>query len=396
MKEKIDPQKLIKNLSVENLCDTAERFYQSIPNPIPHMGKPFSALHEAPDLLCRLGLLLSGLKLGKSMIVLDFGAGTCWLSRFLNQLQCVTISVDPSLAALEMGKKLFKEYPIIGKTLIPPQFLHFRGHRIDIEDESVDRVICFDTFHHIPNQKEVLNEFFRVLKPGGIAGFCEPGPYHSQAAQSQHDMREHGVLENDILLSEIKQLAVEAGFSDLYLKQVNHPGIELNYDDYVELAFHKNLPQKVADHVLISVTHATVFFLVKGKYAPDSRSHLGLKHTLDIPVLDYKVQVNVPLSVDITISNVGNATWLHKNTDNFGVVRIGMHLYDSNEKLIDLDFFRSCFDDDILPNQKITKRVSVPLSNKGIYYLGVDLVSEFVCWFETMGSEEKVIKVTVE
>jgi SAM-dependent methyltransferase len=394
--ESIDPKKLINALSVDELCDRAEGFYQSIPDPMPHMGKPFSSLPDTPDLLCRLGLLLSGLKLGKSMAVLDFGAGTCWLSRILNQLQCVTISVDPSITALAIGKRLYEEFPPIGKVLQPPRFLHFRGHRIDIEDESVDRVICFDTFHHIPNQKEVLNEFFRVLKHGGIAGFCEPGPYHSQSHQSQRDMREYGVLENDILLGEIKQMAEEIGFSTLYLKQTNHPDIELNYDDYVELAFQRNLPEKVVDHVFVSMSHATIFFLVKGKYEADSRSHLGLKHTLDIPVLDYKVKLNVPLCIDITISNVGSAIWLYRNFQDIGAVKLGMHLYDANKNLINPEFFRSLFDEDVPPGRRITKRVSVTLSDRGIYYLGVDLVSEFVCWFESMGSEVRFVKVTVE
>ncbi|UCB45480.1 MAG: hypothetical protein JSV25_14930, partial [Spirochaetota bacterium] len=81
------------------------------------MSKPFSSTLEMPQLLYRMGLLLAGLRLGKSMVVLDFGAGSCWFSRFLNQLQCITISVDVSETALELGKKLFERLPIIGEYL---------------------------------------------------------------------------------------------------------------------------------------------------------------------------------------------------------------------------------------------------------------------------------------
>ena len=102
------------------------------------------------------------------------------------------------------------------------------------------------------------------------------------------------------------------------------------------------------------------------------------------------------MMLEVTISNVGNAKWLHKNIDDIGVVKLGMHLYDSNRNLIDLDFVRSLLDEDVSPGQRITKRVSVTLPNKGIYYLGVDLVSELVCWFENMGSELQFVKVTVE
>ena len=172
----IEPKKLMEELTIEDLCHTAELYYRNISDPTPQMAKPFSSILEAPDLLCKLGLLISGLKLGKSMVVLDFGAGTCWLSRFLNQLQCSTICVDVSITALNIGKKLFNNFPIIGELSNPPGSFILMAIALMIEDESVDRIVCFDTFHHIPNQNEILREFFRVLKPGGIVGFSEPGP----------------------------------------------------------------------------------------------------------------------------------------------------------------------------------------------------------------------------
>jgi len=97
------------------------------------------------------------------MTVLDFGAGTCWLSRLLNQLQYVTIACDASLSALDIGRRLFRDYSVIGHPLAEPRFLHFDGYTIDLPDKSVDRIIRFDMFHHIPNQDEVLREFSRVL-----------------------------------------------------------------------------------------------------------------------------------------------------------------------------------------------------------------------------------------
>jgi hypothetical protein len=61
------------------------------------------------------------------MTVLDFAAGTCWFSRFLNQLGCQTISCDASQTALEIGKRLFLTFPIIGNLVSEPSFLHFDG-----------------------------------------------------------------------------------------------------------------------------------------------------------------------------------------------------------------------------------------------------------------------------
>jgi len=50
---------------------------------------------------------------------------------------------------------------------------------IDLPDASVDRVVCFDSFHHIPNSGKSSRNSAGVLKPGGIAGFSEPGRHHS-------------------------------------------------------------------------------------------------------------------------------------------------------------------------------------------------------------------------
>lgn len=37
-----------------------------------------------------------------------------------------------------------------------------------LDDESVDKVICFDVLHGISNKKDIIKEFYRVLKPNSI------------------------------------------------------------------------------------------------------------------------------------------------------------------------------------------------------------------------------------
>src|SRR5580765_1350707 len=208
----IDPKDVMRKYTVEELCETADQYFRLVSDPTPLMSKPFTFLHETPVALQNLGLLLSGLHLGKTMTVLDFGAGTCWLSRFLTQMNCQTICCDASPTALEIGRRLFEEYPLIGTVVYKPTFLLYDGRRIDLPDESVDRIVCFDAFHHVPNPAETIREFGRVLKTGGIAGFNEPGKRHSQSPQSQYEMQNHKVLENDVDVNDIFEYARPAGF----------------------------------------------------------------------------------------------------------------------------------------------------------------------------------------
>ncbi len=106
----INPRDIIERFTPEELCQTADNYYKSISDPTVQMAKPFSSLMETPQILKNMGLLLSGLRLGKTMTILDFASGVCWFSRFLSELHCQTISCDVSKTALEIGKRLFREH----------------------------------------------------------------------------------------------------------------------------------------------------------------------------------------------------------------------------------------------------------------------------------------------
>jgi len=42
------------------------------------------------------------------------------------------------------------------------------------EDSTVDEVLAFDVFEHLPDKRQTMNELWRVLKPGGIATIQVP------------------------------------------------------------------------------------------------------------------------------------------------------------------------------------------------------------------------------
>ncbi|MCA9874797.1 MAG: class I SAM-dependent methyltransferase [Anaerolineales bacterium] len=392
----INPQDLIHSLSIETLCTTAEAYYQAIVDPTPQMAKPFWSFLEGPLLLQHMGAVLSGLKLSKTMTVLDFGAGTCWLSRYLNQLQCQTISCDPSATALAIGKKLFADYPIIGDYVAEPRFLQFDGHTIDLPDQSVDRIVCFSAFHHIPNQAEVLAEFGRVLKEGGIAGFSEPGRYHSRQPQSQSEMRNFNVLENDIVLEEIFALAQPCGFTDLTYGLAANAQISLK--QYLNLTQNRWRPRVNASlvaHLKETAVNQSIFFLHKGELALDSRSHVGLAHTIAVPHGRYTLTANEDLLLDLTITNSGASRWLVENVQDIGVVKVGTHLFDAQGELLELDFSRHLFDQPTLPGATVHKQITVTFPQPGSYKLAVDLVAERVCWFENVGAAPLELDITV-
>jgi hypothetical protein len=78
-----------------------------------------------------------------------------------------------------------------------------------------------------------------------------------------------------------------------------------------------------------------------------------------------------------------------------GVVKAGAHLYDQNLQLLSLDFCRQGFDRNTMSAANVRMTMSIRFDNSGSFIVALDLVSEGVCWFETLGSIPKYINVHV-
>jgi hypothetical protein len=142
------------------------------------------------------------------------------------------------------------------------------------------------------------------------------------------------------------------------------------------------------------MTNRAIFFLHKGPLARDSRSHVGLAHLLRVEQAQYVVPNGEPLRVNVTITNTGEASWLHRNTAIFGTVRLAAHLYDADGGLLNVDFSRHELPAPVKAGQTIHMTVEERLPGPGSYRLGFDLVSEGVTWFENVGSQPVYVTAT--
>lgn len=394
----IDVRQRMNELSVEELCETADTFYARLDNWDYLHSKPFAAVHETPDLLINFAHVVHGLNLLPDMTIMDFGAGACWTSRFLSQMGLQVIAVDVSAAALKIGEELYRRHPLIGGQP-EARFLHFDGHRLNLPDESVDRISCWDAFHHVPNPAEVLKEMSRVLKPGGIAGFSEPGPEHSKSPQSQYEMRTNKLIENDVDLNEIWMAAQAAGFTNIKVALFNpKPLLQplVQFDEYVSGADAEDF---VAD-TRNEMQHRRVFFLFKGDASlpDDSRRRDGLRAELQVEQVLTRIDAGSFAELRVIVRNIGTATWL-PSTARIGAVRFGVHLFDETGTLLDLDYFRKDLPpaehENFGPGDSVEFVAEVPMLSPGIYTLQCDLVSEGVCWFEHNGSPTVRLQIEV-
>ncbi|HEY3024872.1 MAG TPA: glycosyltransferase [Pyrinomonadaceae bacterium] len=395
----IDVRKRIEEVSVEELCQTAEEFFARLDNWDYLHAKPFAAIGETPELLINFAQVLQGLNLLPGMTILDFGAGSCWTSRFLSQLGLEVIALDVSKSALEIGQELYKRLPVIGDQP-PPRFLQFDGHSLDLPDECVDRISCWDAFHHVPNPRQVIKEMARVLKEGGIAGFSEPGPDHSKSAQSQYEMRTNRIIENDINVRELWSAAQEAGFTKIKLAFSNPAPFLLPLEVFEEYLDGKNAGERFVAETREQMQHRRILFFFKGESsAPrDSRQREGLSAELHVKLGSDRIAAGKPLRLEASVRNTGSNVWL-PTTARVGAVHFGIHLFDTKGILLDLDYYRHNLTPDdgreILPGETVEFKADVPMPAAGKYTLQCDLVSEAVCWFEHNGSPTVRIKVHI-
>jgi hypothetical protein len=174
--------------------------------------------------------------------------------------------------------------------------------------------------------------------------------------------------------------------------------MELSLDDYQSLT--ENMPDPVLEGNILGnvrnvMINRTIFFLYKGDYIPDSRSHIGLSHSISAKRKVLSVRAGEDLIIPLKISNTGTAKWLNENIGSVGVVYIGMHLYDEHNNLLNLDLPWHIIESPIEPGQTFEQDVKVRFNNIGKFMISIDLVSERVCWFETTGSRPLSLQIIV-
>lgn len=399
--EQINVRDWMARHSVEEFNEAAEAYFKrAANNSAYYLKKPLGQPVEASQQLVFFAEMLGGMTLLPGMSVLDFGAANSWTSRWLADFKLKIITCDVSPSALTIGKQLFSRNPVVDSPF-KPEFNVFNGRTLDIAAESVDRIVCFDSFHTVPNPQQILQEFARVLKPGGIAGFSEPGPNHSKTVQSQQEMKNHKLIQNDTVLEELWPWAQAAGFTDIKIAVFNTAPFHVSLKTFNVLSRSKGSKplRAYAEHVRRGSADRRLFFLYKGAPAlADSRDRAGLSCALSVQLQSGRARSHGWIEGVVTARNTGKARWLSSDAL-FGPVKLGVHLKSADGQLLDYDFGRAKLPAgrSVEPGEtvEIPLRITAP-ARRGDYLLEFDLVSEDVCWFEANGVPPTVVALYVE
>jgi SAM-dependent methyltransferase len=411
--------------------ETAERYFRVLERPRALFDKPFVPRGDAPFTLARLSGLFHHLRLGPNLVVLDFGAGMCWLAGVLARTGCRVIALDVAATALGLGREALAA--LLSRPLSHPvEFKVFDGFTFDFADQSIDRIACFDALHHVPNKSRVLAEMFRVLRPGGLVCFAEPGPGHADSDESVRERGLYGVLEDEVAPMALCRMARGIGFAESYLVPVGEPGA-------VRWPADGEDPPGGRFPDMTSPVREVLIVLGKGPGEFDSRAPSRLEARVEIVRSCPRVEPGAEFDVRVRVTNTGDTRWLAEPPAHLlqeqdttgsepagpggldypaaflrkrivagepvsedgveryrrylegqhreGTVTVGARLVALDGTVIDRDYARGFFSRDVLPGEHadVDVRMAAPLT-AGVYGLEFDPVDEYIAWFSDLGS----------
>ena len=380
--------------------EAAERYFADYAEPEFLLNKPFSDTALFAKHLIDVGVLVDGARLRPGDTVVEMGAGSCWLSHLLNRFGCRTIAIDVSSTALDLGKQLFERDPRTNWAL-DPQFVAYDGHSIPLGDAVCDRVIFSDSFHHIPNQRRVLEEVYRLLRSDGSVAMSEPGRGHASAPNSVAESEQTNVLENELVLADLTTLAEAVGFRSVSVlaasATVRHEvpardlGRFMGGQGFVR--YWKALCASLDRHHYI--------LIYKGRSQPTTERPGELVPQIEIlrPRGHVTVSIKDRTPVTVRVANLGDTEWLNRGVgeSKAGWTRLGVHLYEAGAPphVVDFDWCRAPLGRDVGPGDSATVRLDLPpFGRAGVYVLLFDLVIEGAMWFADHGTSPSELRVT--
>jgi ubiquinone/menaquinone biosynthesis C-methylase UbiE len=103
-------------------------------------------------------------------VVADVGCGygrsLKKLSERFNPKKLIAIDIDPEMITATKKEAALEQLSNV-------DYLCCSSSMIELEDNSIDMLLCHQTFHHLIYQEQAISEFLRVLKPGGVLLFAE-------------------------------------------------------------------------------------------------------------------------------------------------------------------------------------------------------------------------------
>lgn len=122
--------------------------------------------------------------------VLDAGSGNGYFSWLAYKSGARVVAMNFSAAQVEKSRAFFLEHRKADPARL--QFEHVNLYDLPKEERKFDEIICFETLEHIRRDDEVVTQFYRILRDGGVLHLCCPHSLHPINQAEVLDTKETG------------------------------------------------------------------------------------------------------------------------------------------------------------------------------------------------------------
>lgn len=153
------------------------------------------------------GFCISMLPTTGTKVVLDTGCGYSWTTEWLMKAGYEVIGLDITRAYLDVGRGRMGQ--------VTPFLIRGDTESLPIRTSTVDAVLGYESFHHIPDRKAAAIQFDRVLRQGGHVLLAEPNGAHEAHSGSQAVMEKFGILERGMELQDVLDYVAGTSFCNV-------------------------------------------------------------------------------------------------------------------------------------------------------------------------------------
>lgn len=122
--------------------------------------------------------------------MLDAGSGNGYFSWLAYQSGANVVALNFEPNQVEKAHSYFVEHKRADSSRL--RFEQRNLYDLSNETRTFDEIICYETLEHIRCDDEVITQFYRILRPGGVLHLCCPNRLHPRHQAEVLDATETG------------------------------------------------------------------------------------------------------------------------------------------------------------------------------------------------------------
>jgi len=156
--------------------------------------------------------------------VLDAGSGNGYFSWLAYKSGARVVAMNLENAQVEKARAFLLDYKNADSSRLT--FEEYNLYDLSTEIRTFDEIICFEVLEHLRRDADVVKEFYRILRPGGVLHACCPYRLHPRHQVEVLDLNETGGhVRQGYVEEDYRALLEPVGFQIQEVVGIGTPGV---------------------------------------------------------------------------------------------------------------------------------------------------------------------------